>query len=349
MRAAILKAPECLVVEEVSTPKCPPGGLLVKTRVCSICTTDVKMFYHGQKDLVYPRILGHEFTGIVVENQSYNTKFKIGTRVQVAPGVSCGECIYCRRRADNQCEHIRIIGFNYDGGFAEFLAIPPQSVRSGAVNIIPDELSFEEAALTEPLACCLNGQELAGVTDGDTVLIFGAGPIGCLHAMLARARGAIHVLIAECLQNRIKMAASTKADRIINVCNGNDETIRKVVEEETEGRGVDVILLACPESTTAYPLLELLAPRGRICLFSGLPPENALIHLNANSIHYRDISIVGSYGCTAAQNSVALKLIASGEVKVDWLITKRISLDQIHEGIKYAAQREGLKAIVTEF
>ncbi|NWG09118.1 MAG: alcohol dehydrogenase catalytic domain-containing protein [Nitrososphaerales archaeon] len=346
MKAAILKAPERLVVEEVPMPRCPQGGLLVRTQVCSICSTDVKMLHHGHRDLVYPRILGHEVTGVVVESRAKD--FKVGDRVQVAPGLSCGKCVSCLRGADNQCDHIGIIGFTHDGGLAEFITIPPQSVRSG-VNIIPDELSFEEAALTEPLACCLNGQELSGVTYGDTVLIFGAGPIGCLHAMLARAMGATKVLITECLQTRIKMAGPTKADRIINVCNGAGGTIRKIVEEETEGRGVDVILLACPESTTAYPLLELLAPRGRICLFSGLPPENALIHLNANSIHYRDVSIVGAYGCTAAQNSVALKLIASGEMKVDWLITKRFSLDQIHEGIKYTAQREGLKAVVTEF
>ncbi len=350
MKAAILKGPKRLVVEETPKSMCPPGGLLVKTRACSICTTDVKMFYHGQKDLVYPRILGHEVTGIVIENRSNENKYRIGTRVQVAPGMSCGECKACQRGADNQCEHIGIIGFNYDGGLAEFIAIPYQSVQSGAVNIIPDELGFEKAALTEPLACCLNGQELSGVCEGDTVLIFGAGPIGCLHAMLARSMGATHVLIAERLQNRIRIARSAKVDRIINMDSMIDDhdTIKKVVKEETEGRGVDVVLLACPDSTN-YPLLELLAPRGRICLFSGLPPENALIHINANFIHYRDISIVGAYGCTVAQNSVALKLISSGEVKVDWLITKRISLDRIHDGIEHAAQREGLKAVVTEF
>ncbi|MCP8305525.1 MAG: alcohol dehydrogenase catalytic domain-containing protein [archaeon] len=349
MKAAILKAPRRLVIEEVSKPRCPPGGLLLETQICSICSTDVKMLYYGQRDLVYPRILGHEVTGVVVENRSHDTTFKIGARVQVAPGLSCGECAPCRRGADNHCDHIGIIGFNHDGGFADFLAIPPQSVRSGAVNIIPDGLDFEKAALTEPLACCLNGQELSGVSDGDTVLIFGAGPIGCLHAMLARVMGATQVLIAERLQSRIKMAGPTKADRMIDVSDGADAAIKEVVKEETEGRGVDVILLACPEATVAYPLLELLAPRGRICLFSGLPPENALIRLNANLIHYRDISIVGAYGCTTAQNSAALKLIASDKVEVDWLITKRVSLDQIHEGMEHAAQREGLKAVVTEF
>ncbi|MCP8311766.1 MAG: alcohol dehydrogenase catalytic domain-containing protein [Candidatus Methylarchaceae archaeon HK02M1] len=349
MKAGILKAPKRLVIEEVSKPRCPPGGLLVETQACSICSTDVKMFYHGQRDLVYPRILGHEVAGVVAENRSHDTTFKIGAQVQVAPGLCCGECAPCRRGADNHCDHIGIIGFNHDGGFAEFLAIPSKNVRSGAVNIIPDGLNFEKAALTEPLACCLNGQELSRISNGDTALIFGAGPIGCLHAMLARVMGAARVLIAESLQSRIKMAGPTKADRMIDVSNGADATIKEIVEEETEGRGVDVILLACQEATMAYPLLELLAPRGRICLFSGLPPENALIHLNANLIHYRDIALVGAYGCTTAQNAAALKLIASDKVKVDWLITKRISLDQIHEGIEHAAQRKGLKAIVTEF
>lgn len=345
MKAAILKAPGHLMLDEVAMPLCPDGGLVVKTQACSICSTDVKMFQRGHRDVHYPRILGHEVTGVVVESRTSGDMFQAGDRVQIFPGICCGLCPACRRGIDNQCEHIGIIGFSHDGGFAEFLVVPPQSVAGGGVSLIPRGVSYEEAALTEPLASCLNGQQLAGVTEGDTVLILGAGPIGLLHAMLARVRGASRLLVAERLPARLSMSGMADIDRKIDI---NGESTEAVVQEETGGRGVDVILIACSEVMVSS-LPELLAPRGRLCLFSGLPPEKAQILLDTNLIHYRELTIVGAYGSTAAQNSAALRLIASGKVPVAWLITKRLSLGEIQEGLEYVANREGLKAIITFF
>jgi L-iditol 2-dehydrogenase len=345
MKAAILKAPGQLMLDEVAMPLCPDGGLVVKTQVCSICSTDVKVFQRGHRDADYPRILGHEVTGVIVENRTPGDMFQAGDRVQIFPGIRCGHCPACRRGIDNQCEHIGIIGFSHDGGFAEFLAVPPQTVAGGGVNLIPARVSCEEAALTEPLASCLNGQQLAGVTDGDTVLILGAGPIGLLHAMLARVRGASRVLVAERLPARLAMAKLADIDRKIDI---NGESTEAVVQEETGGRGVDVILIASSEVMVS-PLPQLLAPRGRLCLFSGLPPETAQIPLDTNLIHYKELTITGAYGSTAAQNSAALKLITSGKVAVAWLITKRLPLGKIQEGMDYVAKRKGLKAVITFF
>ncbi|MCL0093491.1 alcohol dehydrogenase catalytic domain-containing protein [Dehalococcoidia bacterium] len=343
MKAAILKAPGRLMLAEVAMPPCPDGGLVVKTQACSICSTDVKMFQRGYRDVHYPRTLGHEVAGVVVESRTPGDMFKAGDRVQIFPGICCGRCPACRRGIDNQCEHIGIIGFSHDGGFAEFLVVPPQSVAGGGVNLIPGGVSYDEAALAEPLASCLNGQQLAGVTEGDTVLILGAGPIGLLHAMLARIRGASRILIAERLPARLSMAGIAKIDRKIDV---NRESTETIIQEETGGRGVDVILIACSEVMVSS-LPGLLAPRGRLCLFSGLLPETAQIPLDTNLIHYKELTIVGAYGSTAAQNSAALRLIASGKVPVARLTTKRLSLDEIQEGIAYVANREGLKSIVT--
>ena len=345
MKAAILKAPGRLMLDEVAMPLCPDGGLVVKTQACSICSTDVKMFQHGHRDVNYPRILGHEVTGVVAESRIRGDMFQVDDRVQIFPGICCGRCPACRRGIDNLCEHIGIIGFSHDGGFAEFLVVPPQSVAGGGVNLIPAGVSYEEAALTEPLASCLNGQQLAGVTEGDTVLILGAGPIGLLHAMLARVRGASRVLVAERLPTRLAMAGLADIDRKIDI---NRESTEAVVKEETSGRGVDVILIACSGATVSS-LPELLAPRGRLCLFSGLPPETAQIPLDTNLIHYRELTIIGAYGSTAAQNSAALRLIASGKVPVAWLITKRLPLGEIQEGMEYVANQEGLKAVITFF
>jgi len=341
LQAAVLKAPGCLELENIQPPRCPPGGLLVKTKVCSICPTDVKMFFGGHRDLIYPRIPGHEIAGVVVKSKS--DLFKSGARVQIAPGISCGKCALCLHKADNQCVSIDIIGFTYDGGFAEFIAVPPQSLVTGAVNLVPDRLSFEEAALTEPLACCINGQERTGVDENDTVLVIGGGPVGCLHVLLARARGAKKIFLTECLPNRINLAGRFLTD--VSLINPLAKEIKKVIYQETKERGVDVILLACREGID-YPLLDLLAPRGRICLFSGLPPEKARPYFDLNTLHYREITLVGAYGCTAAQNKAALELIASGKVPVSWLITRQIRLEQINEGLRYCAQRKGFKVLI---
>lgn len=346
MKAALLKSPGQLVITQVPDPEPPAKGLVVKVEACSIYATDIKMFRHGQRDLIYPRILGHEIAGVVIETGTGDIPFRSGERVQIAPGISCNRCPACQRGAPNQCDHIGILGFTHHGGFAQYLAVPAESVACGAVNLIPSGLSFVEATFAEPLACCLNGLERVRLDSKDVVLILGAGPMGCLHTMLARAKGVKRILLAERSLKRIMMSNAAEPSRLINV---SEENLKEVVKQETEGRGVDVIMLACPDSAIEYPILELLAPRGRVCFFSGLPREKSQLHFDANFLHYREITFVGAYGCTADQNRAALELMASGQVNVNWLVTKRISLEAIHEGIDCLMEHRGMKVVVTEF
>lgn len=342
MKAAVLRAPQQLVLTEIEEPMCPDGGLLVKTQACAICSTDVRMFRRGHRALTYPRILGHEITGEIVESRTVNPSFQVGDRVQIFPGVCCGECPACRRGFGNLCERIAIIGFTRDGGFAEFVSVPPQSIAYGGINLIPECVSFEEAALVEPLASCINGQQLANLDVRDTVLILGAGPIGLLHVMLAQSMGAAMVLVTDRLSSRLEAAQKAGADRVIDI---ERIDIEKVVQDETGGHGVDVIIVACAEVDPPL-LLNLLAPRGRLCLFSGLPISDVQTPWDFNLIHYRELDIIGAYGSTAAQNTAALRLIGAGKIPVGWLITKRLSLDELPQGLEYVAKRAGLKAVV---
>lgn len=341
MRAAVLEAPGCMRLAEVDAPTCPEGGLLVEIRACSICSTDVKMYQRGHRDLVYPRILGHEVSGVVVESRAPNDQIRVGERVQVYPGMGCRRCLACRRGTENMCPQVAIFGFNRDGGFAQLLAVPPQGLAS--INPIPEGLSFEEAALAEPLASCLNGQQLADVTGGDSVLVIGAGPLGLLHTMLARTNRASPVLLAERLPPRLTSAGPAGADRLIDT---SRESLEAAVWQETDGRGVDVILVAGSEFDVA-PLPHLLVPGGRLCLFSGLPSDSSQTVVDTNLVHYRQLAIVGAYGSTAAQNRAAIKLISAGKVPVAWLITRRLSLDEIEGGMDYTARRQGLRAVIT--
>ena len=342
MKAAVLEATGRLEVNAVGVPPCPEGGLLVKTQACSICTTDAKMYRHGQRDLTYPRIPGHEFSGIIEESRTGKDSYEPGQRVQVAPGINCGICSSCRRGHDNRCSNIEIFGFNRDGGFAEYVLIPETSVLNGGVNHIPDNTSFEDAALTEPLASCINAQDLVGMGQGDSVLILGAEPTGLLHAELARTRGASLIIIAERLENRLEMARNVGADFVINL---NQNNLSASVLEVSNGAGVGVIIPACREEALES-LLELTSPGGRVCLFSGLPHERERLKLNANLIHYRETSVTGAYGCTHAQNRTALDLISTRRIDVSRVVTCLLPPEEIREGLLYTERREGLKAVI---
>ncbi len=332
MKAALLRAPLKLTIEDIAEPTCPTGGAKVSVKACSICTTDAEMFANGHRDLKYPRILGHEVAGVVVEGEA------IGERVQIYPGICCGECPPCLGGAENQCRRIAIIGFSHHGGFAERVIVPPR----GVLNPIPPNLSYEEASLAEPLASAINGHEMAGLKQGDSVLVVGAGPLGLLNAALARANGAESVLVAETLPQRLAPPKGFNIDRLID---SQNEPLGRAVAEETGGQGVDVIIPACSQADPAQ-LLPLLKPRGRLCLFSG-GRGSPKTPMNGDLIHYRELAVVGAYGSTASQNRRALSLIASGEVPASRLITQRLPLEGLERGLELAQGRRGLKTIIT--
>jgi L-iditol 2-dehydrogenase len=343
MKAAVLKEKNKFILEEVKTPICPEGGLLIKIGACAICGADLKMIQNGHKALHYPRILGHEIAGTIVENKSSLPCFESSMRVQISPGIVCTYCNYCRSGMTNHCKGIKIIGFSMDGGFSEYIAIPYKGIQSNIINLIPEELTFEEATFAEPLACCINAQKKIGLKTGDSVLIIGAGPIGCLQAMLSLYNGASKVLIADHLPDRLMEARQTNADRFINT---HKESIEEVILNETDCKGVDHIILACSEESEIDRFLKILNPGGTICLFSGLQKEKSKVNIDANILHYKEIKILGSYGNTALQNKKAIELIDSGKIRVKWLINNVLPLSEILSGIEIVKNRIGLKTII---
>jgi len=342
MRAAVMSAPGVLELEDLPDPTCPRGGVLIEVKACAICGTDVKMLQNGHRDLICPRVLGHEIVGRIVEGDSPGMGFADGDLVQVWPGIACGKCRPCQRGNDSQCRSMKILGFNLDGGFAEMMALPAESTRRG-LTILGAGVDPALLALAEPLACCINGQELARVSKGDTVLIIGGGPVGCLHALLARIRGAEKIIISELLENRIMAALRTQADRVVDAAS---ESLKEVVSEETGGQGADVILPSTPEVKVDDSMMRMLAPRGRLCIFSGPKVENGRETVDVRSMHYRETTLVGAYGSTSRLNREAVRMIASGELDPGWIITKRSSLDGIDDAMKHSGLRLGLKAVI---
>jgi len=341
MKAAILKKPGKLEIREIPTPDCPAGGVRVKINACGICSSDAKMVTQGHRSLNYPRIPGHEIAGVI--EQSRTNTFKEGDRIQIAPGLRCGKCSYCLKGMDNLCPDREILGFTYNGGFAEYIAIPIEDGIVGSLNIIPEKLSDNHATLAEPLACCINAQNKINITKNDTVLITGAGPLGLLHALVAKYKGVEHILISEPQTHRRKTAFHNWADTVIDP--GTDNITEKVMAA-THNKGVDALIFACSQMGFNNMFMKLLAPAGRVSIFSGITPQFSQSRMDFNQIHYNEFLISGAYGCTADQNRNAMELISKKPRLAQELITHCVDLDNILQGIEFTASQKGLKTVV---
>ena len=344
MKVARFYAPGDIRIEEAPEPAPKAGELKIKVHNTSTCGTDLKIFRHGHHHIDPPRVIGHEIAGEVVEAGEGVRGWEEGARVQVIAAIPCGDCAECRRGRMTVCPNQLSMGYHFDGGFAEYMIIPENVLKVDGVNRIPDSLGYAEASVAEPFACVLNGQTLAGVGDGDVVVVMGAGPIGCLHVRLARARGAEAVYLVELNQSRLDLAASlVKPDAAI--CGSEVDAVEEVLAL-TSGRGADVVITAAASGKAQEDGLKMAARSGRISFFGGLPKDNPVIACDSNLVHYRELTIVGANGSTPYHNKQALDLIATGAVPVDDLITHRLPLDGVLDAIRIVSSGEAIKVTI---
>jgi L-iditol 2-dehydrogenase len=344
VRVVRFYAPGDVRVEDAPEPEAGPGELLLRVRNCSVCGTDAKIWRSGHPDLAPPRVLGHEVAGEVVAVGERADGWSVGDRVQVIAAVPDGTCHECRQGWMSVCPNQERIGYQHDGGFAELMRVPAKVLAVDGVNRVPEGLSFAEASVAEPLSCVLNGQELARVGEGQTVVVVGAGPIGCLHVRLARVRGAARVLLLELNRQRLELAAGLVGPDEAIGADGTDTVA--AVRELTGGRGADVIIVAAGSGRAQEDAVAMAARRGTVSFFGGLPKDRPTITCDANLVHYRELAIVGANGSSPAHNRRALELIASGAVPVADLITSRLPLERTVEGIHTVARGEAIKVTV---
>jgi L-iditol 2-dehydrogenase len=344
MRVARFYAPRDVRVEDAPEPTAGPGDLLIRVRNCSLCGTDAKIWRSGHPDLRPPRVLGHEVAGEVVAAGEGAEGWSAGDRVQVIAAIPDGICHECRHGWQAVCPNQERIGYQHDGGFAELMRVPAKVLAVDGVNRIPEGLSFAEASLAEPLSCVINGQEQARVGEGQTVVVIGAGPIGCLHVRLARARGAARVFLIELSRRRLELAAGLVAPDAAVAAEATDTVA--AVRELTDGRGADVSIVAAGSGKAQEDAVAMAARRGTVSFFGGLPKDRPTITLDSNIVHYREVGIVGANGSTPAHNQRALELIASGAVPVADLITHRLPLEATVEGIHTVTRGEAIKVTV---
>jgi L-iditol 2-dehydrogenase len=343
VKVARLYAPGDLRVEEAPAPEAGPGELVIRVHACATCGTDAKIFRHGHHHISLPRVLGHEIAGEVAQVGTGLDSWAPGERVQVIAAIPCGACHFCRRGQETVCENLESMGYQYDGAFAEYMLVPRRVLERDGVNRVPEGVPLEAASLAEPLACVLNGQEIAEVGEGDAVAVLGAGPIGCLHVRLAHARGAAAVVLADVNQTRLDLSARVEPDALIN---GAREDPVDAVRKLTDGRGADVVITATGAGRAQEQALEMAAPRGRISLFGGLPRGDSVIRFDSNLVHYRELLVLGAYGSAPRHNREAVGLIVEGTVTVEDLITHRLSLDAVHGAIDTVTSGEGLKVVI---
>ncbi len=343
MKALVYKGIKNLVLEEVETPSCPPDGILLRVKACGFCGSDLRTYHSGHQHVNPPWIIGHEVAGVVEEIGEKVDGYKVGDRLAVAPPVYCGKCYFCERGIFYLCENIKEIAQHWPGGFAEFMVIPPEALKLGNVNHIPDGISFEEAAIAEPASSCVNAQENAQITIGETVTIIGAGPIGCFHLQIARTRGALQVIMMDILDKRLELVKRFSPDVLIN--NKKEDYVKKIMKA-TDNLGSDVVIVACPSAQAQMDSLKLVRKGGRVIFFGGLSHGKSIVPLDTNLIHYKGLHVFGATTFSPAHNKMALKLISQGKIEAKKYITHVFPLEDFKEAIKVLEEGEALKVIL---
>ncbi len=345
MQAVVYEGAQRVSLKEVPKPGLKDDAIILRVTRCAICGTDLKAITHGIASINPPVILGHEIAGQVAEVGRRVEGYQVGDRISLAPSLPCGQCAMCGRGLFNLCDHRLPVGTIIDGGFAEYLEIPARAIALGYVVKIPDSLSDDEAALCEPLACVINGQNLARVGSPDLVVVIGGGPMGVIHAITARARGATRVILVEGSEKRVEMIRRIGFPIDEVICSATEDP-GAAVGRAAGGRPVDVVINAAP-SLAAVDLAFRLAPKmGRISLFASVPKDNPSLSVDVNNIHYKQLSVFGASDSTAKDHREAVSLLASGRVDIKPLISDVRELRDFFAAIDRIKAQDALKILI---
>ena len=333
MTQALLTAPHEFSLKTMPAPEIGPSEVRIAIQVCGVCPSDVRFYTGAREGATYPRTLGHEWVGEVVETGAEVTQYAPGDRVAAFVQRVCGMCRNCQRGMFNMClDRLPAI----QGGF--------QTVgRAVAVALepIPDGTPYQAACFAEPLACCLNGVNRTPISPGDTVVIMGVGPIGQMLAQLAALRGG-RVVAVDMIAERLELAKELGASETLNA---SDADLPQQIRDLTDGLGAEAVIVAVGSPAAEAQALELVAPGGCVNYFAGTYPA-ATIPVDPNVIHYKELWVTGSYHFTPGGFRTALDLIASGEVQVEPLISHRYPLEDVAQAFETVVNRKGMKVIV---
>lgn len=341
MKAIQFYAPEDIRYEEVPIQEPQKGEVLVKIMAALTCGTDVKTFRRGHPVLIksVPSGFGHEFSGVVAKLGEGVTNFKVGDRVVAANSAPCGECFFCKKGQYNLCENLQFL----NGAYAEYITIPARIVKKNMIKL-PDDLSFEEAAFTEPLANVVHGAERTDIKAGQSVGIIGIGPIGLMFAKYAKLKGA-RVIVGGRNELKLRLAKEfADVDEVVDL--KNTENIEEVFKNfSDEGRGLDVAIECVGLPEIWEQTFSLVRAGGTVHFFGGCK-KGSEIKLSTTKMHYGDIKILSVFHHTPEYVRKALDLIATHQMDVKKLITEEISLDKLPYAMQQHIKGKAIKFLV---
>ncbi|SHJ84176.1 L-iditol 2-dehydrogenase [Dethiosulfatibacter aminovorans DSM 17477] len=327
---------EGFTLKDVPVPQIGPDDVLIKVKAVGICGSDMPIFA-GIREVPIPMIPGHEFSGIIEEIGSNVNKFKVGDRVTPGLVINCGECIYCRQGHESLCENIVETGIHVDGAFAEYVKVPAKTV-----HILPDTMTFEQAASIDPIASAYRPVKKANIGSEDTVLVFGPGPIGIYTVQCAKAEGAKRIIIAGVNgdEERLELAKKLGADEAINISNTD---LVQSIRDINEGQLPDIVFEASGHPSSVQMCLDTVRANGQI-VFIGIQHQS--IDLEIAKIVRQEIKVEGSICYTWKDYKECIDLVSSGRVDTDNMVTHEFALKDIGKGIEVMKNREAVKVIL---
>jgi L-iditol 2-dehydrogenase len=318
-------------------PEIDNDEILVKVQACGICGSDVMEWYRIKKA---PRVLGHEMAGDIVKVGNNVKKYKVGDRIVVSHHVPCNTCSFCKNDNHTLCKTLHSTNF-YPGGFAEYLKVPKINVSHG-VFILPANMSYEEGAFVEPLACVVRGMRIAGIKTGQSVLVLGSGVAGLLNIKLAKARGASKIFATDIDDYRLKSAKKMGAAVVINA----KENVPELVKKHNDGKLADLVILCAGVPSAAKQAMDSVAPGGTILLFAPTEP-GVEVPMPMFDLWNKQVKIVSTYAGAPRDLKEAIGLIKDKIVKVTDMITHRFPLSEAAKGFKLAAEaKDSIKIII---
>lgn len=342
MKAALMYAPGDIRVEEVEKPICPVDGLILKIMAVGLCGSDIRNLTSDSRKGNYPFVYGHEIVGVVDEVGEEEISYKVGDRLFLFPGTYCMECDECISGHSENCSNKEVASLAGTGGFAQYVAVKGEKIRRGGIYIIPDDVSFEAASLGEPLTSVFACLENVNVGYSDTLVIIGAGPIGCFMSQLAKIRGAEKVIMLDLNDKRLKMSVEFGVDVTVN--SSTEDPIEAVLKA-TNGKGADKVIVATPANITQTQSIHMVRKGGLVVFFGGVP-KGSLTELDCNKIHYDNIWIKGHFGASYSQSKRAYKLAVSDAFPTEKFITHILPLEQINKGIELSQSGEAIKVVL---
>jgi L-iditol 2-dehydrogenase len=349
MLAAVFHAPNNIVVQQVPIRR---RKAMLKVSACAVCGYDARVFRNGHRKVRPPVILGHELCGEIqneiVAGDGEGTTIKAGSRVAVCPLIPCLKCPYCKIGDYNLCVDLREIGSTSDGGFAQYVTIPEQLIRIGGLVPVPDNLTDEEAALLEPLACCLNSYyRMLPIAKESSVVIIGDGPMGLLHLQLFKRLLSLRVAIVGKVPFRMEKARAMGADAVFAY---SREMVPGVLDfaRASSSSGAEVIVIATSNPVAFELATKVSARSSKINVFAGMPSGQTFL-LDANWLHYNQISIMGTFSSTPKMLREATRIASEKTIDLSSIVTHKYSLSEIEEAIEVTEKYHGLRAVINKF